>query len=168
VIHKPGCTGKFRTLESSGIGGPVKGSGRKARRTTVARGGSVVEAATEASLYFVYVLHNGAGILYTGIAKDVDVRLGQHNAGSGARFTRGRGPWAICHREGPLAHGDALRREAAIKLDRTFKAALRERIAALVARARALKSVNGKKGRKTTPARPLTKARRGPVKRDSV
>lgn len=84
-------------------------------------------AATEASLYFVYVLRNAAGILYTGIAKDVTARLGQHNAGTGARFTRGRGPWRICHQEGPLAHGDALRRELAIKADRRFKAELRER-----------------------------------------
>ena len=75
--------------------------------------------------YFVYVLRNGAGTLYTGIAKDVDARLGAHNAGRGARFTRGRGPWTIAHVEGPFAHGDALRREAALKRDRAFKAALK-------------------------------------------
>lgn len=75
--------------------------------------------------YFVYVLRNGAGTLYTGIAKDVEARLGAHNSGKGARFTRGRGPWAAVHVEGPLAHGDALRREAALKRDRTFKAALK-------------------------------------------
>lgn len=86
---------------------------------------------SETSLYFVYVLRNAAGIFYTGIAKDVDLRLRQHNDGRGARFTRGRGPWSVCHREGPLGHGDALRREAAIKIDRTFKAALRARLAAL-------------------------------------
>ena len=59
--------------------------------------------------YFVYVLRNGAGTLYTGIAKDVDARCDAHNAGKGARFTRGRGPWLVAHIEGPLAHGDALR-----------------------------------------------------------
>jgi putative endonuclease len=77
------------------------------------------------SLYFVYVLCNAAGTLYTGIAKDVEARLGQHNSGMGARFTRGRGPWRIIHREGPLAHGEALRREAALKGDRRFKATLK-------------------------------------------
>ncbi len=77
------------------------------------------------SAYFVYVLVNQAGISYTGIAKDVSARLVQHNAGTGARFTRGRGPWRILHMEGPLAHGDALRREAAIKRDARFKAALK-------------------------------------------
>ncbi len=77
--------------------------------------------------YFVYVLRNGAGTLYTGIAKDVDARLTTHNAGKGARFTRGRGPWTVAHVEGPLAHGEALRREAALKRDRVFKAALKAR-----------------------------------------
>ncbi len=75
--------------------------------------------------YFVYVLINDAGITYTGIAKDVDARLQSHNRGTGARFTRGRGPWRVLHREGPMSHGDALRREAAIKKDRAFKSVLK-------------------------------------------
>jgi putative endonuclease len=81
------------------------------------------------SEYFVYVLRNGGGTLYTGIAKDIDARLAQHNAGAGARFTRGRGPWQVVHSEGPLAHGDALRRETALKRDRQFKAELKEKLA---------------------------------------
>lgn len=79
--------------------------------------------------YFVYVLRNGAGTLYTGIAKDVDARCDAHNAGRGARFTRGRGPWTIAHIEGPLAHGEALRREAALKRDRAFKSGLKAKSA---------------------------------------
>ncbi len=82
-----------------------------------------------ASDYFVYVLRNHAGILYTGIAKDIDARLAQHNANNGARFTRGRGPWHLVHSEGPLAHGDALRRETALKRDRRFKAELKAKLA---------------------------------------
>lgn len=82
------------------------------------------------SLYFVYVLCNDAGTLYTGIAKNVETRLEQHNAGAGARFTRGRGPWRMVHREGPLDHGQALRREAAIKADRRLKAVLKAASAA--------------------------------------
>ena len=81
-------------------------------------------ASGPAAEFFVYVLRNRAGTLYTGIAKDVDARLSQHNANAGARFTKGRGPWQVVHREGPLAHGEALRREAALKRDRRFKAAL--------------------------------------------
>ena len=86
-------------------------------------------AATALSEYFVYVLRNASGILYTGIAKDVDARLTQHNTNTGARFTRGRGPWQLVHTEGPLAHGDALRRETALKRDRRFKAELKGKLA---------------------------------------
>ncbi|WP_096702103.1 GIY-YIG nuclease family protein [Magnetospirillum sp. 15-1] len=75
--------------------------------------------------WFVYVLLNGANVAYTGIALDVGERLARHNAGEGAKFTRGRGPWRLVHVEGPLPHGDALRREAAIKRDRAFKQALK-------------------------------------------
>jgi len=73
------------------------------------------------------VLRNGGGTLYTGIAKNVGARLVQHNTGAGARFTRGRGPWQVVYSEGPLAHGDALRREAKLKRDRRFKAELKEK-----------------------------------------
>lgn len=78
--------------------------------------------------YFVYMLRNGQGVLYTGIAKDVDARLINHNANAGARFTRGRGPWEVVHTEGPLTHGDALRRESALKRDRRFKAELKGKL----------------------------------------
>lgn len=92
--------------------------------------------------WFVYVLLNGAGIAYTGIAKDVAARLEKHNAGTGAKFTRGRGPWRIIHVEGPMEWGDALRREIAIKGDAAFKALL--------------KSNDGRRATKT----PTRKARR--------
>ena len=78
---------------------------------------------------FVYVLRNGGGTLYTGIAKEIDARLAQHNANAGARFTRGRGPWRLVHSEGPLPHGDALRRETALKRDRRFKAEMKAKLA---------------------------------------
>ncbi len=78
-----------------------------------------------ASTYFVYIIRNGAGVFYTGIAKNVTARCEQHNNGSGARFTRGRGPWSVAHVEGPFPRGDALRRELAIKRDRRLKAALK-------------------------------------------
>jgi len=76
--------------------------------------------------WFVYVLLNEGGIAYTGIAKDTAARLKQHNAGTGAKFTRGRGPWTLLHVEGPLPHGDALRRELAIKRDQAFKTRLKQ------------------------------------------
>lgn len=78
--------------------------------------------------FFVYVLRNGAGTTYTGITMDVARRLSEHNEGTGAKFTRGRGPWTVIHTEGPLPHGDALRRETAIKRDRSFKARLKANV----------------------------------------
>lgn len=77
--------------------------------------------------WYVYVIVNAARIAYTGIAADVNARLAQHNGETrgGAKFTRGRGPWRIAHVEGPMAKGDALRREAAIKKDRAFKKTLK-------------------------------------------
>jgi Uri superfamily endonuclease/predicted GIY-YIG superfamily endonuclease len=75
--------------------------------------------------WYLYVLVNPDGIAYTGIAKDVALRLRQHNSGTGARFTRGRGPWRILHVEGPMGQGDALRRERRVKRDRAFKAGLK-------------------------------------------
>ncbi|MDR3439432.1 DUF123 domain-containing protein [Telmatospirillum sp.] len=81
--------------------------------------------------WYVYVLLNDAGVTYTGIAKDVTARLKSHNAGNGAKFTRGRGPWRPIHIEGPMDHGDALRREIAIKRDAGFKSRLRKTDAAM-------------------------------------
>lgn len=79
----------------------------------------------ETTSWYVYVLLNDAGVSYTGIAKDVAARLKKHNAGAGAKFTRGRGPWRVLHSEGPMEHGAALRRELAIKRDAVFKSRLK-------------------------------------------
>jgi len=81
----------------------------------------------EGAVWSVYVLINERGVAYTGIATQVERRLEQHNRGTGAKFTRGRGPWRLIHREGPFEHGEALRREAAIKRDRGFKRSLKAR-----------------------------------------
>jgi putative endonuclease len=65
--------------------------------------------------WFVYVVRCRDGSLYTGIARDVNARVTQHNQGRGARYTRGRGPVALVHVERKKSQGLALRREAAIK-----------------------------------------------------
>lgn len=67
------------------------------------------------SKYFVYVVECQDGSLYTGIAKDVERRVQQHNEGKGARYTRGRGPVVLLGTRGPMAWGDALRLEREIK-----------------------------------------------------
>ncbi|MFN7959157.1 MAG: GIY-YIG nuclease family protein [Holophagaceae bacterium] len=73
----------------------------------------------------VYLLRCGDGTLYCGIALDVEARLAQHQAGKGAKYTRGRGPLELVYREACTTRTEALRREQAIKrMPRTQKAAL--------------------------------------------
>ncbi|NQU57346.1 MAG: GIY-YIG nuclease family protein [Rhodospirillales bacterium] len=78
--------------------------------------------------WHVYVLRNADNILYTGISKDTTRRILEHNNGTGAKYTRGRGPWALAHSEGPFEHGEALRREIAIKKDANLKRQLKKSI----------------------------------------
>lgn len=75
--------------------------------------------------WFVYVLRNPKGTLYTGISKDTVRRIDEHNNGTGAKFTRGRGPWEMAYSEGPFEHGDALRREISLKKDTKLKVQLK-------------------------------------------
>ena len=65
--------------------------------------------------WHVYILRCADGTLYTGIATDVDARLAVHNAGKGAKYTRGRLPVALVYRETAETHSTALKRELAIK-----------------------------------------------------
>jgi len=63
----------------------------------------------------VYILRCGDGSLYTGIAKDVQVRLKQHSEGKGAAYTRTRLPVTLLYQQQGLTHSEALIREAQIK-----------------------------------------------------
>jgi putative endonuclease len=63
----------------------------------------------------VYIVRCADQTLYTGIARDLRQRLAQHNAGTGAAYTRARRPVILVHQEPALDRGEALRREAAIK-----------------------------------------------------
>ncbi|HCZ34098.1 MAG TPA: endonuclease [Holophagaceae bacterium] len=63
----------------------------------------------------VYLLQCADGTLYCGIALDVAARLAQHQAGKGAKYTRGRGPLELVYREVCESKAEALRRERAIK-----------------------------------------------------
>jgi predicted GIY-YIG superfamily endonuclease len=73
----------------------------------------------------VYLLRCGDGTLYCGIALDVEARLALHEAGRGAKYTRGRGPLELVYREACGSKAAALRRERAVKrLRRAAKEAL--------------------------------------------
>jgi UV DNA damage endonuclease len=73
----------------------------------------------------VYLVRCADDSLYTGIAKNVDRRLAQHNAGKGARYTRSRLPVKLEYTEGQPNQSAALKRELALKaLSRQAKEAL--------------------------------------------
>ena len=75
--------------------------------------------------WYVYILRCGDGSLYTGITDDVQRRLEMHRSGKGAKYTRGRGPLKLRHREELPDKGAALKREYAIKqLSKTEKVTL--------------------------------------------
>ena len=63
----------------------------------------------------LYILRCRDGSLYTGITTDVEKRLAAHNAGKGAKYTRGRGPLELVYREDCGDHSAALKRELEIK-----------------------------------------------------
>jgi putative endonuclease len=75
--------------------------------------------------HFVYVLRCADDTLYTGYTTDVDRRVAEHDAGEGAKYTRGRTPVELVHVEAFDSKSAAMRREHEIKsLSRDRKEAL--------------------------------------------
>jgi len=75
--------------------------------------------------WFVYVARCSDATLYIGIALDVAARIAAHDAGRGARYTRGRAPLSVLAIRRCKSKGDALRLELALKrLARAEKLAL--------------------------------------------
>jgi len=80
---------------------------------------------------FVYVLGcrtKDRHLTYVGWATDVERRLAKHNAGSGARFTRGRA-WVLLHTEKFRTRRQAMSREWYLKRDRKFRKRLAQAVA---------------------------------------
>ncbi|MBP89273.1 MAG: hypothetical protein CMJ64_21580 [Planctomycetaceae bacterium] len=78
-----------------------------------------------AEQWFVYIVRCADGSLYTGIAKDVERRIEQHNAGTASRYTRSRLPVILEYQEEQPNQSSALKRELAIKaMSRKAKEAL--------------------------------------------
>jgi putative endonuclease len=65
--------------------------------------------------HYVYVLRCGDDSLYTGYTTDVERRLREHREGSGAKYTRGRGPLELAHVETYESQSAAMSREYEIK-----------------------------------------------------
>ncbi|MBL0209453.1 MAG: GIY-YIG nuclease family protein [Holophagaceae bacterium] len=67
------------------------------------------------STWHVYILRCGDGSFYTGISPDVEARLQAHQAGKGARYTKGRGPFVLVYQESAGTQAEATRREREVK-----------------------------------------------------
>ena len=65
--------------------------------------------------FYCYILECSDGTFYTGWTTDPARRLRQHNAGTGARYTRTRRPVKMVYVEEQLDRGTAQKRELAIK-----------------------------------------------------
>jgi putative endonuclease len=72
---------------------------------------------------FVYVIGCGAPggyRTYVGWTVDLDRRLSRHNAGTGAKSTRGR-VWSLIYAERLPTRNEAMRREWHLKRDRALR-----------------------------------------------
>jgi alpha-D-glucose phosphate-specific phosphoglucomutase len=66
-------------------------------------------------VYYVYVLECADGTYYTGYTTDPERRVAEHDAGEGAKYTRGRTPVELVHLESHPSKSAAMSREYAVK-----------------------------------------------------
>ena len=81
--------------------------------------------------HFMYVIECADGTLYTGYTTDVKARFACHCAGTGAKYTRGRGPLNL------LAYAEFETKHDAMSAEYRFKKLTRDQKDALLARAAA-------------------------------
>ena len=65
--------------------------------------------------WVLYILECKDNTLYTGITNDLQKRLAAHSAGTGAKYTRGRGPLVLRYTEVCCDRAHASRREWEVK-----------------------------------------------------
>lgn len=65
--------------------------------------------------WFVYIVRCADNTLYTGISDNLETRINKHNAGKGAKYTKGRNPVTLIYQEKCTDRSNASQREAAIK-----------------------------------------------------
>lgn len=65
--------------------------------------------------HWVYVLECDDGTYYTGYTTDLERRVSEHDAGEGAKYTRGRTPVTLVYSERCGSRSAALAREYEIK-----------------------------------------------------
>jgi putative endonuclease len=70
---------------------------------------------SDPSDHHVYVIECSDGSLYTGYTTDVQRRVSEHDAGDGAKYTRGRTPVELVYTESFDSKSAAMAREYEIK-----------------------------------------------------
>ncbi|ABS35352.1 MULTISPECIES: GIY-YIG nuclease family protein [Clostridium] len=65
---------------------------------------------------YVYIVECRDGTLYTGWTTDIERRIGQHNKGTGAKYTRARRPVVLKYFEKFDTKREAMKRECEIKM----------------------------------------------------
>ena len=79
--------------------------------------------------YFVYLIGNYKNsrlITYVGYTNNLKKRLGLHNCGEGAKFTRGRS-WKLLYSEKCKTKREAILREHYIKKNRKFRDSIKNK-----------------------------------------
>lgn len=66
-------------------------------------------------IYYLYIVCCKDNTLYTGITTNLERRIKMHNDGTGAKYTRGRGPVRLVYSQECVDRGDALKRELFVK-----------------------------------------------------
>jgi putative endonuclease len=64
---------------------------------------------------YVYIVECADGTFYTGWTNNLEKRIYMHSNGSGAKYTKGRGPVKLVYKEIFEDKRDAMRREYEIK-----------------------------------------------------
>ena len=65
--------------------------------------------------WYVYILECADSTYYTGITTDIEQRIAAHEAGTGAKYTKGRGPFNLIYQEERTDRSSASKREIEIK-----------------------------------------------------
>ena len=69
---------------------------------------------------------NSKPVTYVGYTNNIKKRITLHNAGRGAKFTRGR-KWKLIYKEKIKTKSEAISREYYIKNNRSFRKKLKEK-----------------------------------------
>lgn len=64
---------------------------------------------------YVYILLCSDNTLYTGWTNDIEARINAHNSKCGAKYTKGRTPVQLVHKECFETKSEAMKRECEIK-----------------------------------------------------